>query len=98
MCARNSNRHPRRRENSGRDIVVHMRSFTILVAAIVLIAAVQRHGLKAVPYSSLVGFALKTVPRSTAVDQAVPTSDQGTWSEKARLGEQRTEAAVVFAN
>ena len=29
--------------------------------------------------------------------QTVPPS-QGTWSEKARLGEQRTEAAVVFLN
>ena len=31
-------------------------------------------------------------------DQTVPTPALGTWSEKARLGEQRTEAAVVFAN
>src|SRR5882762_3119507 len=30
--------------------------------------------------------------------QTVPTSTPGTWSEKAGLGEQRTEAAVVFAN
>jgi hypothetical protein len=46
-------------------------------------------------------FLVEALPRhsySVGDLQTVPTSGQGTWSEKARLGEQRTEAAVVFAN
>ena len=34
----------------------------------------------------------------TASSQTAPARAQGVWSEKARLGEQRTEAAVVFLN
>src|ERR1700694_1111676 len=42
--------------------------------------------------------AVAIVARLPASGQTAPAPNRGVWSEKARLGEQRTEAAVVFLN
>src|SRR5258705_12106752 len=63
-----------------------MRSFATLVAVVVFVA-LPRHDLSARPDAS----------RGT-VGQTSPARPRGSWSEKALLGEQRTEAAVVFVN
>src|SRR5712692_1407929 len=70
-----------------------MRFFATFVAVIFLVEAAPRHGLKAVPYSRVV--ASRPVGHGL---QTVPYPNPGTWSEQARLGEARTEAAVVFLN
>jgi N-acetylneuraminic acid mutarotase len=42
--------------------------------------------------------AVAIVAGLAGTSQTVPARDQGVWSQEARLGEQRTEAAVVFLN
>jgi hypothetical protein len=64
-----------------------MRSFAIFVAVILFVEAAPRHRLNARP---------DALPR--AGGQTSPAHPLGSWSEKAPLGEQRTEAAVVFVN
>ena len=88
MFARKGFVVPGRGENSGGDIEVFMRFGVTFVAVIFLVEAAPRPSPKAVPGSNSAGDGLQTVRTST----------QSTWSEKARLGEQRTEAAVVFVN
>jgi len=81
-----------------------MRFVAAAVAVMFLVQVSPRHGLKAAPYRPdgdglHPRHGLKAVPYGPVGDglQTVP-GNEGTWSEKARLGEQRTEAAVVFLN
>ena len=46
----------------------------------------------------VVGLASLVAVRPARSESAQAAANQGTWSEKARLGEERTEAAVVFLN